>query len=240
MNEMHDVVKSDSGVVGFFKNVFLGVMLLVVFAIALLFSFGAVVSRADDSYAPLPVDTHFSYVFEPEKDLAVYYDNSFLGSTDSYHFVVELDEPLPDGCRISGSHYTADGTYGGITFDYDESAGVWYTDYSRNIRDLVFVRVGMYVSGGVESSYTGTVYFSAGDYVIGSGMPKVPEPLVNQFIGVWGGLVDCISGLFPDISLFFYADDELTFAGVCAVIMAGVALILLVFNLVRSFLTMRG
>ena len=237
MNEMHDVVKADSGVVGFFKNVLVGVMLLVVLAITLLFSFGAVVSHADDTYSPLPVDTHFNYDIVDlggNFPASVYYDVTFLGETDSYHFVLKLSSSLVEDDTIWLSERN-DSMVSALEFTYDSAADVYYCNFSRTSGVYVFDSVGISSDGG---EYSSTVYFSTGDYIVGSGMPS--EPLVNQFIGVWGGLVDCISGLFPDISLFFYADDELTFAGVCAVIMAGVALILLVFNLVRSFLTMRG
>ena len=64
---------------------------------------------------------------------------------------------------------------------------------------------------------------------------------------VWTALMTWLVSLFPQITTFFVtgtgADGDpykLTFPGVFAVVMSGVALILLVFNLVRSFLPMRG
>ena len=76
--------------------------------------------------------------------------------------------------------------------------------------------------------------------------------MIAAFTQVWTALCTWFTTLFPAVTEFFYdttADteffydttaEELTFAGTCAVIMAGVSLILLVFNLIRSFLPMRG
>lgn len=69
--------------------------------------------------------------------------------------------------------------------------------------------------------------------------------MIGLFTEVWSAVMTWFVTLFPQVSTFFVVDGadgakELTFAGVCAVIMAGVALILLVFNLIRSFLPMRG
>ena len=70
--------------------------------------------------------------------------------------------------------------------------------------------------------------------------------MIAAFTEVWTSLLTWFTTLFPAVSEFFYDTSgaegagELTFAGTCAVIMAGVALILLVFNLIRSFLPMRG
>lgn len=68
------------------------------------------------------------------------------------------------------------------------------------------------------------------------------------FVEVWTQMLTFFTSLFPAVEGFFVttvgsgadATKSLTFMGVCAVVMAGVALILLVFNLVRSFLPMRG
>lgn len=68
--------------------------------------------------------------------------------------------------------------------------------------------------------------------------------MISLFTEVWTAIVTWLVTLFPQISTFFVTTTEtgqsLTFAGTCAVIMAGVALILLVFNLIRSFLPMRA
>lgn len=65
------------------------------------------------------------------------------------------------------------------------------------------------------------------------------------FVGVWTELVSFFVGLFSTITEIFVTTGtggayELTFVGVCAVIMAGVSLLLLSFNLIRSFVRMRG
>lgn len=68
--------------------------------------------------------------------------------------------------------------------------------------------------------------------------------MIGLFTEVWTSLLTWFTTLFPAISEFFVVTSgdtqKLTFAGTCAVIMAGIALILLVFNLIRSFLPMRG
>ena len=64
--------------------------------------------------------------------------------------------------------------------------------------------------------------------------------MLEAFVGVWTSLVSFIVGLFKDITAVFWNGTSLTFVGTLAVIMAGVALLLLVFNLIRSVLSMRG
>lgn len=69
--------------------------------------------------------------------------------------------------------------------------------------------------------------------------------MIALFTEVWSSLATWFVTLFPQVTSFFVTTGtdgakELTFAGVCAVIMAGMALILLVFNLIRSFVRMRG
>ena len=70
--------------------------------------------------------------------------------------------------------------------------------------------------------------------------------MVQTLTGVWTELVTFITGLFSDISALFYtpgaqgAAGSLTFVGTLAVITAGVSLMLLVFNLIRSFVIARG
>jgi hypothetical protein len=69
--------------------------------------------------------------------------------------------------------------------------------------------------------------------------------MIALFTEVWSSLVTWFATLFPVVQQFFVTTSEsgvqsLTFAGVCAVVMAGISLILLVFNLIRSFLPMRG
>lgn len=68
----------------------------------------------------------------------------------------------------------------------------------------------------------------------------------ESIVAVWEVMINFLTGIFPKVTTFFYvAPSEgvtggLTFAGYMAVIMAGISLILLVFNLIRSFLPMRG
>ena len=66
--------------------------------------------------------------------------------------------------------------------------------------------------------------------------------MLTTITNVWTAVMNWLSGIFPLVTEFFYnaETNALTFAGTLAVIMAGVALILLVFNLIRSFLPMRG
>ena len=70
--------------------------------------------------------------------------------------------------------------------------------------------------------------------------------MVEAFVGVWGEIMSFIVTIFTNISQVFWDSaanegaGELTFVGIMAIIMAGVALIMLVFNLIRSFFPMRG
>ena len=64
--------------------------------------------------------------------------------------------------------------------------------------------------------------------------------MITAFVDVWTAVSGYLTSLFPSIITLFYAEGALTFVGVMAVIMAGIAIMLLVFNLVRSFFAMRG
>lgn len=66
--------------------------------------------------------------------------------------------------------------------------------------------------------------------------------MIDAFIGVWTSLMTFFTGLFGGISELFWNTDtsSLTFIGTLAIIMAGIAILLLVFNLIRSFFPMRG
>lgn len=69
--------------------------------------------------------------------------------------------------------------------------------------------------------------------------------MVGAFVQVWTELLEFIISMFTSITdIFVIVSDtgaiSLTFVGTCAVIMAGVALVLLAFNIIRSFLPMRG
>lgn len=69
--------------------------------------------------------------------------------------------------------------------------------------------------------------------------------MIAAFTQVWTDLLTWFVTLFSSITDIFVTVGEggavsLTFIGTCAIIMAGVALILLAFNLIRSFVNMRG
>lgn len=64
--------------------------------------------------------------------------------------------------------------------------------------------------------------------------------VVSAITAVWQAIVNWLTGIFGAVETFFISDGTLTFAGVMAVVMAGISIILLVFNLIRSFLPMRG
>lgn len=70
--------------------------------------------------------------------------------------------------------------------------------------------------------------------------------MIALFSEVWTSLMTFLTSIFPQVTALFYTpgtgseSGSLTFVGVLAVVMAGVSLILLVFNLIRSFLPMRG
>lgn len=70
--------------------------------------------------------------------------------------------------------------------------------------------------------------------------------MVTAFTTVWTEVMTFFVTIFQKISGIFWTPGvgedpgKLTFVGIMAIIMAGVALILLVFNLIRSFFPMRG
>lgn len=69
--------------------------------------------------------------------------------------------------------------------------------------------------------------------------------MFSAFTSLWGELLTFLVSIFESITSIFVTVGEggavtFTFVGVMAGVMAGVALILLVFNLIRSFLAMRG
>lgn len=64
--------------------------------------------------------------------------------------------------------------------------------------------------------------------------------MIGTIVGVWESITTYLVGLFPTIAGIFYAENELTFIGTLAVVMAGISLVLLIFNLIRSFIKMRA
>lgn len=64
--------------------------------------------------------------------------------------------------------------------------------------------------------------------------------IIQSFVAVWTELGSFLTSIWTSLLSLFYAEGALTFVGVMAVIMAGIALILLAFNLIRSFFAMRG
>lgn len=70
--------------------------------------------------------------------------------------------------------------------------------------------------------------------------------MIEAFVAVWGKIMSFIVTIFTNMSQVFWDTTAnegaggLTFVGIMAIIMAGVALVLLVFNLIRSFFPMRG
>lgn len=64
--------------------------------------------------------------------------------------------------------------------------------------------------------------------------------IISSFVAVWMEILEFLTSSWTSLLTLFYADGALTFVGVMAVIMAGIALILLSFNLIRSFFAMRG
>ncbi len=70
--------------------------------------------------------------------------------------------------------------------------------------------------------------------------------MIAGFVAVWTELVAFLTSLFPSLTALFWTagtdggTGSLTFVGVMAIVMAGISIVLLVFNLIRSFFTMRG
>ena len=64
--------------------------------------------------------------------------------------------------------------------------------------------------------------------------------IISSFTAVWSEILSFLTTSWTSLLTLFYAEGSLTFVGVMAVIMAGIALVLLAFNLIRSFFAMRG
>lgn len=64
--------------------------------------------------------------------------------------------------------------------------------------------------------------------------------MIGSFVEVWSAVTSFIAQLFPRVIELFYDGTGLTFVGTLAVIMAGISLVLLVWNLIRSFFPMHG
>ena len=68
--------------------------------------------------------------------------------------------------------------------------------------------------------------------------------MISAFTAIWTAVATFITGLFGNIATLFITEASgtytLTFVGTLGVIMAGVSLMLLVFNIVRSFLIARA
>lgn len=66
--------------------------------------------------------------------------------------------------------------------------------------------------------------------------------MLSTIITTWSELVTALTGYFSTVSGIFYdsTTSSLTFVGTLAVIMAGISIVLLIFNLIRSFMPMRG
>ena len=66
--------------------------------------------------------------------------------------------------------------------------------------------------------------------------------MIAQFVGVWNSVIAFLVSSFTQVIGIFWnaSDNEPTFIGVMALVMAGVAFLLLIFNLIRSFFAMHG
>lgn len=66
--------------------------------------------------------------------------------------------------------------------------------------------------------------------------------MIAQFVGVWNSVIAFLVSSFTQVVGVFWnaTDNEPTFIGVMALVMAGVAFLLLIFNLIRSFFAMHG
>lgn len=64
--------------------------------------------------------------------------------------------------------------------------------------------------------------------------------MITAFVEVWEAVSTFLTTLFNPITALFWSGESLTFVGTMAVIMAGISIVLLVFNLIRSFFSMHG
>lgn len=66
--------------------------------------------------------------------------------------------------------------------------------------------------------------------------------MLSAITETWSSLVTSLTGYFSTVTGVFWdsTTSSLTFVGTLAVIMAGISIVLLIFNLIRSFMPMRG
>lgn len=64
--------------------------------------------------------------------------------------------------------------------------------------------------------------------------------LIGSIGEVWEALMDILMGFVTDVQpLFYSAETGLTFVGTLSIVAVGIAVILLIVNIVRSFLHLR-
>ena len=167
---------------------------------------------------------YYTYTFSLDISGSSYYFGDFPVTVASTYLIKVYSTGF-DGYFTLGLNHSSG--YDQFTF-IDDNSYMYYVNNAYS--SLAHLHVHDYI--GFLSF---NLYIIPGEYD-----PSVGVPLVLQVSDVWGQIAEWFAGCFPDITQFFYVDGSLTFAGTCAVIMAGVALILLIFNLIRSFLPMRG
>ena len=240
-NQMKEVQPSQSKFRQIIGNIAFGITLIVCLFVVLFCSTGN--NRKMETAS---ADT-FVQNYDVSEGFAPAYSVVGYGVTkdSSYDFYVLLffdNVPFLNGYSIFYSDYLdgfsvyvqQSGNDLVFSFTYDYSHGYYYVNFNLPVDAFNFVITSS--DPTIQSlDVNGKLYFMEGEYD-----PSVGVPLVLQVSDVWGQIAEWFAGCFPDITQFFYVDGSLTFAGTCAVIMAGVALILLIFNLIRSFLPMRG
>lgn len=247
-NQMKEVQPNQSKFRQIIGNIAFGITLIVCLFVVLFCSMGNNRKMETASADTLYQDYNVSEGFAPAYSVVGYdltitsynffYVARFSGFPSSSTFFAIFDSEYLFGCDVylyfrdisNSSHIVQT-----FLFDFDES--YYYLEFFSTYSDFSDYRVDFVISSSSISSLdvNGKLYFMEGEYDSSVGVP-----LVLQVSDVWGQIAEWFAGCFPDITQFFYVDGSLTFAGTCAVIMAGVALILLIFNLIRSFLPMRG
>lgn len=65
--------------------------------------------------------------------------------------------------------------------------------------------------------------------------------MIQHFVEVWSSVTSFLTQNFERvISIFYDPTNGLTFLGTLAVVMSAVSLLLLIFNIIRSFFPMHG
>lgn len=238
-NQMKEVQPKQSKFRQIIGNIAFGITLIVCLFVVLFCSMGNNRKMETASADSLNQSYDVSEGFAPAYSVVGY--DLTIGPYSRFVYIIFGNRSAFSGYSIFSSPYlngvdifiSVNSDSGFIHYDYDFSNAYYFCEFT--VMSTFYFIIEPNDSSIQSLDVNGKLYFMEGEYD-----PSVGVPLVLQVFDFWGQIAEWFAGCFPDITQFFYVDGSLTFAGTCAVIMAGVALILLIFNLIRSFLPMRG